>query len=311
MSIEEFRADRLRAFVAVARAGGFTRAARRLGRSQSSVSQAVGLLEQELGEALLVRDGRTVHVTAAGRVLLGHAERVFSELEEARAELAALRELRTGSLSLGTTDTLAIYALPGVFAAFRARYPRVEVQLLNRPSPALAEHVARREVDVAVASLPLPPGLRLAGRPLADQVRIEPLVAQRDVFICPPDHELAGRRHVALRALAGQPLVLLDRSTATRALLDERLAAAGIEPRVVMEMNSVEVVKRLVELRFGVSIVPEMAAAPEVAGGTLAAVAIRGLGRERQVGILTPTTGPLSRAARAFVELAREQLKVR
>src|SRR4051794_15042176 len=108
----DFRGDRLGSFVAVAREGGFSRAARALGRTQSSLSQAVALLEHDLGEALFVRDGRTTHLTEAGRVLLAHAERAFAELSAARAELAALRDLTAGTLALGASDTFATYLLP-------------------------------------------------------------------------------------------------------------------------------------------------------------------------------------------------------
>lgn len=299
--MHSFHTDRLRAFVAVARERGFTRAARVLGRSQSSVSQAVALLEDELGESLLVRDGRSVHVTAAGTVLLERAERAFAELAAAQSELAALRGLETGRLTLGTTDTLATYLLPPVFARFRQRYPGVDMKLVNRPSPTLAERVADRAVDLAIASLPLPGSL-------ADRVRVTRLAAQRDALICAPDHALAGRSRVSLRAVAAHPLLLLDPSTGTRALLDERFAELGVRPTVVMEMSSVEVLKRLVELGFGASIVPAMAAAREVAGGSLVAIDVRGLGRGRDIGALTPTAGPLAPAASAFIGLAREAI---
>jgi len=299
--MHDFRTDRLRAFVAVARQRGFTRGARALGRSQSSVSQAVSLLEDELGEPLLVRDGRSVRVTAAGALLLVRAERAFAELEAAEAEIAALRGLESGRLTLGTSDTLAIYLLPPVFACFRERHPGVELKLVNRPSPALAEQVAARQVDLAVASLPLP-------KSLTDPLRVEVLSEQRDVLICRPDHALASRDRVSLASLADHPLLLLDRSTGTRAVLDARFAKLGVEPNIVMEMSSVEVLKRLVELGFGASIVPAMAAQREVANGSLMQIEIRGLGRARQVGILTPTAGPLSPAASAFVAIAHERL---
>lgn len=308
-NLPPFHADRLRAFVAVAKEGGFTRAARSIGRSQSSVSEAVSLLESELSETLLVRDGRSVRLTDAGHTLLGHAERIFDELEQARANLAALRDLSTGRLVLGTTDTFALYLLPDVFAAFRSRYPGVEMRLINRPSPSLAEQVAERELDLAVASLPLPPGRRGGGARLADRVRITRLTRQRDVFICSPAHPLSGRRRIELGSLDDVPLVLLDRSTSTRALLDARFEELDAHPRVVMEMNSVEVLKRLVELDFGASIVPEMSARREVEAGTLEAIELRGLGRSREIGLLTPTAGPLSHAARAFIELANQRLR--
>ncbi|HTM18951.1 MAG TPA: LysR family transcriptional regulator, partial [Kofleriaceae bacterium] len=123
---------RLRAFAAVAREGGFSRAARKLGQTQSSVSQAVAALERELDESLLVRAGRRVDLTEAGRVLLAHAERAFAELAAAEGELAALRDLESGRLAVGTSDTLATWLLPPVLGAFRTRHPGVELRLDNR-----------------------------------------------------------------------------------------------------------------------------------------------------------------------------------
>jgi DNA-binding transcriptional LysR family regulator len=297
----------LRVFVAVAREQGFSAAARALGRSQSSVSQAVAALEGELGEALFVRDGRRTHLTEAGRVLQAHAERALAELAAAAAALAARRSLSAGTLVVGASDTLATYVLPPVFAAFRARHPAVDLRLDNRPSPAIAARVAERAVDVGVLSLPLPPGLRLGGRPAAGELRIEPLAAQRDVVIAPAGHPLARRRRIDPRGLAAHPLLLLDATTGSRATLDAAFAAAGLAPRVVVESTSVELLKRLVALGFGVSVVPAAAVAAPARDG-LAAVPLVGLGPGRQVGLATPTAGPLSAAAGAFIALARREL---
>lgn len=308
MDSRTLSADRLRAFLAVAREGGFSRAARRLGRTQSSLSQAVAGLERDLGEPLFVRAGRETRLSEAGRILVPHAERAFAELDRALAALAARRDLAAGTLVIGASDTVAAYLLPPVFAAFRARHPGVELRLDNRPSPAIAARVAEGAVDLGVLSLPLPPGLRLAGRPADEELRLEPLAAQRDVAVCPPGHPLARRRRARLAELADQPLLLLDRTTAARAHLDARFAAAGLAPRVVMEASSVEALKRLVELGFGVSVVPEWAAAREVASGALAAVAVAGLGG-RRVALATPTAGPLSPATREFVAIARAELR--
>jgi len=299
----ELRADRLRVLVAVADERGFSRAARRLGRTQPAVSQAIAALEREVGEPLLVRAGREVDLTEAGRLLVARARRAFAELDAAAVELTALREVAAGSLAIGTSDTLATWLLPPVLAGFRARHPGVDLRLDNRTSPAVAARVAERGLDLGVVSLPLPGDLRIAGRPADQQLRIEPLTDQPDVLICPVDHPLARRRRVALADLDGQPLLLLDRTTASRAWVDRRLAAAGVVPRVVMEMSSVEVLKRLVELGFGLSIIPACAVA-----GALAAVPLAGLGRPRRTGIVTPTYGPLSAAARAFIALARAEL---
>jgi DNA-binding transcriptional LysR family regulator len=309
--IQPLDADQLLAFVTVARERGFSRAARRLGRTQSAVSQAVARLEQELDARLFVRSGRTTELSAAGRALLERAERILDEMARAREGLEALHELTAGQLAVGTSDTLAYYVLPPIVAEFRARHPAVELRLDNRPSPATAERVAERAVDVGVVTLPLPSGLRIGGKPLAERLSIEPLAPQEEVAICPPDHPLARRRRVGLEAILGYPLLLLDRTTGARALLDAELARIGAAPAPAMEMSSVEVLKKLVELGLGVSVVPALAVAREVEAGVLAAVRLQGLAVERSVGLVTPAAGPPSRAAAAFVEIARRDLRAR
>jgi DNA-binding transcriptional LysR family regulator len=290
----ELRVDQLRALVAVARAGGFSAAGRALGRSQSSISQAVAALEEDAGELLVVRAGRRSHLTDAGRLLAEHGARVLAALGDARAALAALREVATGHLALGTSDTLAVHWLPPVLAAFRARHPGIELRLDNRPSPGVAARVAERALDLGVVTMPLDADAR---------VRVTAIARLREVAITAPDHPLARRRRLALAELAAHPLVLLDRSTASRAFLDGELAAQRLAPRVAMETTSLEVVKRMVGLGFGVSLVPALAIAAEVERGELAAVPVRGLGAARGIGVALPQPGPPSHAARAFVEL--------
>jgi DNA-binding transcriptional LysR family regulator len=229
-------------------------------------------------------------------------------MERARAHLEAAAELRAGELVIGTSDTLAYHLLPPVFAAFRARYPAVELRLDNRSSPATALEVAERRVQVGVVSLPLPEDLRLGGRPAAERLRVEPLCPQEDVAICPPGHALARRRRVRLEALLPYPLLLLDGGTGSRAFLETAFQALPRRPQVAMEMSSVEVLKRLCELGFGVAVVPALAVARETAAGVLAVVHVEELAAKRSVGLLTAAAPPVPRAAAAFVELARAML---
>ena len=296
---------RLLTFSVVAREKGFSRAARRLGKTQSSISQAVALLERELGAALFERRGRTAVLTDAGRLLLPHADRILEEMERTRAHLEATRELRAGELVIGTSDTLACHLLPPVLAAFRRKYPGVELRLVNQPSPATALAVAERHVHVGVVSLPLP----AEALPGQDRVQVTPLCPQTDVVIATPGHPLLRGRSVAIAALAGQPLLLLDRSTGTRGYLDAAFATLPRPPRVVMEMSSVEVLKRLVELGFGLSVVPAWSITREQTARTLDARPLRGLPPGRQVALLTPPTPPLPRATAAFTHLATLTLR--
>src|SRR5450631_4162904 len=274
---------RLAAFAAVARAGGFSKAANQLGKTQSSVSQAVLLLERELGQKLFSRDGHTPRLTDAGRALLARATRIFEEMTLAESELSRLSELEFGELVVGTSDTLACYFLPPVFASFRQRYPKVELRIDNRPSPVIAQRVSEQQVDIGIVSLPLPRSLELAGRSVAERL---------DCVV-----------------LAPHPLLLLDRTTSSRALVEAAFATEKTKLTLAMEMSSVEVLKRLAELGFGVAIVPRFSVRRELQSGTLAVLKLKRFGAARSVGALTPRAFAPTRAAGAFLELARSYSK--
>lgn len=295
--------ERLRAFVAVAREGGFKKAALKLHKTQPAISQAVASLERELGQALFVRANRRSTLTAAGDILLEHAEEAHSSLDRSRSRLASLLGLEEGRLVIGTSDTTAMHLLPPVLAAFRARHPAIELGLVNAPTPALAEAIAAREADLAIATLPLPRDVERRLR-----VRSLPLMDREDVLICAPTHALAGRKRVRIEELEGPPLLLLHRGTGSRALLDAAFTRAGIEPRVAMEMGSIGVLARLVELDFGVSIVPRYAVATHLAAGTLHAATLTPRAARAQLGLIVPVDGALSPAAQAFVALCQERL---
>jgi LysR family transcriptional regulator, cyn operon transcriptional activator len=300
---------RLAAFAAVVRQGGFSKAANELGKTQSSVSQAVLLLERELGQKLFARDGHTPRLTDAGRALLRRTTRIFEEMALAEAELSALSELRFGELVVGTSDTLACYFLPPVFGAFRERYPNVELRLDNRPSPVIAERVSERQVDIGIVSLPLPEALELSGRKVSERLECVVLAAQEDVAVCAPSHALAKQREAGVADLAAHPLLLLDRTTSSRALVEAAFAADNTPPTVAMEMSSVEVLKRLAELGFGVAIVPRFSVQRELESGALSVLELKNFGARRSVGALTPRAFAPTRAASAFLALAQDHMR--
>jgi len=303
--------NKLEVLLAVARHGGFSAAARALGKTQSAVSQAVLALERDLGQPLLSRRARAVRPTQAGSLLLEHAERVEAELAQAARKLAALREVRGGRLVIGTSDTLAYYALPQVLSAFRARHPDVELVLETRPSPATALALAAGDVDVGVITLPLPRGLRHRGAPLERAISCEPLAPQPEVLIAPPAHRLARRKRVRFAELTGEPLLLLGRGSAGRDFVDRELQRAGVRPQVVMEMNSVELLKRMVELGFGLSIVPALAVEREVRARDLSAVPLMAAADTRRIGLAFEAHGAHGRAADVFASLCRTLLGAR
>jgi DNA-binding transcriptional LysR family regulator len=290
--------EKLTAFKALAETGSFSRAAEKLFRTQPAISQAIRSLEEELGEPLFARQGRNSCLTQAGRIFLIHVEEAFEALEQGRHRVNALKELKTGELTISTSDTTAFYILPDVLKKFRDQYPGIDVRIQCKPSPESSEQVAAREADIGIVTLPID-NPKLAS---------EKLILREDVAVFSPVHELAKRKKVVFKDLAGFPLLLLDHGSNTRAYIDQRFAEARLKPRVVMELGSIEVIKKLVQLQFGISIVPLISVQSEIEQGTLKASRIFKKSECRSLGIIYPVKGIHSLAARIFVEMLREYL---
>ena len=277
--------------VAVADEASFTRAARRLGVSQPTVSQAVRALERELGVDLFCRIGRTVVRSAAGEAFLGPARRLLREAETARAAVAAIAGLRAGRLDLVALPTVAADVLATLIGAFRARHPGVVVSVAE---PETADEVATRvrsgQCELGIADRPADGG---------DLVAV-PLGVQEILAVFPPGTELAATT-VAVASLAGVPVVATPPGTSTRRLVDQAFASAGQRPNVAVETAHRESITALVVAGAGASFLPEpLARRAEAAGAVVAGLrpALR-----RELAILH-RPAELSPAARAFLELA-------
>ena len=289
--------QQLRGFCEVARQGSFTRAAGRLYLTQPAVSQQIRALEEELGQSLLERGRKGVRLTHAGEVLFRRARSVLGELAAARAELEEMGTHVRGRVLLATSDTNCTYVLPPVLRRFRGRFPEVEVDIRNKMSSEIGQLVLADEIDFGLATLPI----RDRG------LSTEPVFERSDVWICPAGHPLS-RRKAVLPATAGRhPLLALERGSQSRALLDAMLRGARTAPSIAMELGSIEIIKRFVEIGFGVALVPRVSVADEVAAGRLAAVAARGVPR-RSVGLVRHRGRPASPAAAALMELMRGEL---
>ena len=284
----------LEVFLAVAREKSFSRAAKRIHSSQPTLSEHVGELERELGRKLFVRHGREVTLTEAGRVFDGYASRVAATVEEARQAMAELDGLSHGSLLLGASTTPGLYVMPGIIAAFRARYPGVELKLQIANSQVIEERVKDRELDLGVVGgHSVAPGEECLAAGLLDEL----------VLIVPPGHAWTARREIAPEQLADQPLLLREEGSATRSVTERALQRAGVKFKAVMELDHTEAIKQSVMAGFGVAFVSTYAVRGEVASGRLRAVRLRGLRVQRHFHVIHHESRRVTASARAFMEL--------
>ncbi|MDA0747761.1 MAG: LysR family transcriptional regulator [bacterium] len=289
--------SQLRGFLETAREKSFTRAAEKLFLTQPAVSLQIKALEEELGERLFERRGKQVLLTEAGRLLFVRAEEILEKTEQARQDLTALRELRTGRLCIGTSDTNCAYVLPPAVKAFRRVHPGVEIRLTDRMSPEVVRLVLEGGVDFGLATLPVS----------EPRVQASPLFLREDVAICHPEHPLARAGRVSVADLGGHTMLALEQGSTSRGLMDRLFAEVGVVATVSMELGSIEVMKRFVEIGLGIALVPEVAVREEVQAGRLCALRVEGL-PARQVGIVQRAGGRLSVAAHTFLGYLKDHL---
>ncbi|MBX3031805.1 MAG: transcriptional regulator CynR [Chloroflexi bacterium] len=286
----------LRYLRTIAQEASFTRAAERSFVSQSALSQQMQALEQEVGTRLLDRSKRGVHLTAAGTILVEHADRMLLELEQATVAIRELEGLQRGELRIGVVQTVNDYLMPGLVARFAASHPRVRLTIEESATDAIERRLGRGELQLGVGFLP-------ASDP---DIETEPLFEEELALVVRDDHHLVGERSVPVRSLDGLPMVMLSDTFCTRRLWEENARLAGAQPRVTMELNTVNGILAVVERTGLTTVLPHRTLAAGRAQ-RLVALELRDPTPSRTVGLLWRRDHHRCAATRAFMEVARDR----
>lgn len=286
----------LRYLVALAEELNFTRAAATEHIAQPALSQQIRRLEDELGLGLVERTTRHVSLTEAGELLVVRARRIFAELEAAEAELAAVRGVDTGHVTIGAMHTMGPVDLSLALATFHERHPDVGLTVHEASSEEMAEMLRDDALDLAFLSV--------TERVESHGLGLHQLVSEELVALLPPDHALAGRRQLRMADLAREPFISFRAGARLRELLFAAGREAGFEPRVELESNEPQRVRRLVSRGLGVAILPRsdaMGPGADVQVSTLVEPALR-----RDITLAWREGRRHPPAATAFLELARD-----
>jgi DNA-binding transcriptional LysR family regulator len=240
----------LRAFIAIADAGGVTRAAERLNLSQPAVSRQVQTLEAELGLALFTREGRRMRLTSEGEDLLRRSRLIIAEANALQERARALQSGETGILRIGTTPPMIEAVLSGFLRGYRTRHPGVDVHIVEDGGASLTTRL--EEGDVHLAYVPAD-NSRFTGR-LLYPIHV--------VAVVPKTSELARHPTLEISSIAEKPLLLLRRGFGSREWFDDACQAAGIRPAMLLESSSHNVVIGLARAGYGIGILPSAIAMP-------------------------------------------------
>ncbi|CAH2032550.1 LysR family transcriptional regulator [Trichlorobacter ammonificans] len=234
----------LHILVAIAAQGSFAKAAEHLGLTQSAVSLQIKNLEEELGVPLFERSGRSPRLNASGRLVVERAEEILAIYDGIREELVPANGRIGGVLTLGVVPTVLTGPLPPVLGRLRKRYEHLQVRLVSGLSAELFRKVEDGELDAALTTEP----------PYAVPPRCEWSVYDEEPFFVAAPR---GSETSTTDELFGRfPFVRFDKTAWAGAMVNSRLIAQGIQPRDVMEVDSLEATLSLVKQGLGIAVVP-------------------------------------------------------
>lgn len=272
--------------------GSFTAAGHHLHLSQSAVSRQILMLENELEEQVFLRVGGKIRITPAGSALLALSRRVFEDIQATRVSIVDSRQTLAGTIRLVGGMTVCLYVLPPLLKEFRKHHPNVEVKVTPASATRLVRQLRTGAADLGLVTLPVDD----------PSLVIEPVLQEELLLVMSPQHPLARKRHVLPRDLAGQPFVLFEAGSNSRRTIEDFFTRQQIAPKVVTETENVEIIKALVRVRVGISIIPYQAMAREVGAGQLACARIAGQSLLRETGWAHIKA---ARLPRAVVEMKR------
>jgi DNA-binding transcriptional LysR family regulator len=289
-----FTLDDLRVFVTVAAERSFSRAARKLRRTQPAASQAIRRLEDALGEQLINRSARDGTLTDAGEVLRDYATRLLRLADEATGAVADLRDIRQGRVLIGANEG-GVHAVLPLIEAFHKVHPTILIDVRRVHARQMAQEILLRTIDFGVLTFN-PPDRELLSVPLStDEL----------VLLVRPSDPLAARKSVTMQEMGRQPVIAHNDPSPARErvlrLYEQRQAPLNIR----LSLPSLDGIKRAVEMGLGVALLPRRCAQSEIARGQLVAVPVPDLRSPRQLRFVYRRDGSLSHAAQAFLHIVR------
>ncbi len=286
----------LRVFESAARHLSLTRAAEELHLTAPAVSIQVRQLEGHAGAELFERAGRRLRLTQEGEEVLRHARGILGHIRGAEEALAELDTLGRGLLDVAVINA-GDHFFPWIVAAFRERHPGIRVRITVQNRDELLARLAAHETDLAVMS-----------HPPAEPGHVATAFAPHPhVLAAAPGHPLARRRRIPLATVAGEPLLTRESGSATRLVMEQAFAEAGIVPRVEMEIASNETIKQAAAAGLGVGFLSAHALRQELALGSLVVLDVEGFPVMRKWYVVHRGDRRLPRIAQAFERFVLEK----
>jgi LysR family transcriptional regulator, nitrogen assimilation regulatory protein len=284
----------LRAFLTVADTGNVTRAAELLNLVQPAVSRQLRLLEEDLGTELFERERHGMVLNEHGKALLVYARRAMLELDRARAEIGGTTAREIGGLvTVGLLPSTSDLLATALVSEVRKRHPRIRVRIAMGYAGTLQQWLEAGDIDIAL----------LYGAERLPNIEAQALLEEALWVVGPPAAKLKANKPVPLAALAGKPLVLPSGPHGIRTLVDHACAVAKVELTIVAETNAMSIQKSLVLGGHGLTILPPIACAEELARREVSAAPLSEPQITRTIVLALPARRVIGRHVRVTADL--------
>ncbi len=288
----------LKTFLTIVELASFTKAARRLGLSQSAISQQILSQEKQLGVKLLVRGAKGVKTTPPGEILCQYARQIVSKMDEAQKMVADYGESGAGSIRIGAGGATCEHLLPGVVREFSSRFPNSEIRVISGHSDRTLERLQDGELDVGMLSLPS----ETSGLQTFD------LGTDEIVAIAPKDDPWSELRRIPLDEFKSRRLIVYERRSSVYKMFEKIVVNEGVFPRIAMELDHLGATVEMVRANMGISVLPRWAVQDYVDQGELIARPIGRSGVFRRWALAAVSEGHTTSSVKAFINLCIERL---
>jgi len=290
---------RLQVFYSVAKNLSFTKASQELYITQPAITKHIKELEEEYGLRFFDRKGNRIYLTDAGQVLLDHAEQILSLHRKLDFEMSTFKDRVSGQLKLGASTTIAQYVIPQALSAFHKKFPKIKLSLLNGNTQHITETLLKGEIDLGIVE----------GKSKNKDILYDRFISDEVVAVVNAESELASLGEISLKDLMDIPIVLRERGSGTREVIEYELKKKKIKLsalNVVMYLGSTETLKSFISSSSCLGFLPVVSITKELNRGLYKTVNIKGLKIFRYFDFINPMGPEPSGLNKVFMQFARQ-----
>ena len=300
--MEDINFELYKTFYHAAKYESFSKAAAQMFITQSAVSQAIKNLETRLNVQLFFRNTRRLQLTSEGKVLFSHIEQAFNLIKFGENKIAEMTGLDTGEIRIGASDTVCKYTLLPYLQRFNQRYPKVKMKVINRTSQQITGLLENGAIDLGMITLP-------AAAQTSGHIEIRDWFSVTDIFIAAPKYAELRNSPIPLADLKNYPLLMLEKTSATRRNFDKFLQEMGVPIIPEIELESVDLLVEFARIGLGIAHVLRESALEGIEKGEIFEIKTIPSIPARRLGVITLKKIPLPQAGVKFMELLGETQK--